>query len=387
MRSEATSESWTPSALKRVLIVETQLKHYRKSFLIDLAARLRRDGVELQVAYSPPHGAARALQDTVELDGDLGVSVPVRFLFGGSVVVQSIWPQVRAADLVIVEQGNKLAFNYVLLTLSKLGLKRVAYWGHGFNHQQSNPGISDWLKRKLLTRVDWWFAYTSEVTRYLVHHGVPADTISTVHNTVDVADLTADVAPNARAALRDALGISASSPVGLYCGALVPEKQLGFLVDAAAEVRRLLPNFELIIVGDGAERSMLDAIAGVRPFIHVVGPALGVARAPYFAIADICMIPARVGLAIVDAFASGIPLATTNHPGHGPELEYLSPDLDGLKTEFDVDSYAAEVARLLGDRPRLDAMRRAASAAATPLTKQRMVEEFATGIIRCLGRP
>jgi len=182
------------------------------------------------------------------------------------------------------------------------------------------------------------------------------------------------------AAVRRRIGIGADAPIGIYCGALIAEKQLGFLLDAAAEIRRLVPAFELIIVGDGPERSMLEAIARYRSFVHIVGPAFAAERAGYFAIADICLLPAHAGLAVVDAFASGIPVATTDRAGHGPEREYLS-GANSVITPFDVDMYARAVADILADPASLSL---GARQTASELTLQRMVDEFASGIVRCV---
>ena len=52
------------------------------------------------------------------------------------------------------------------------------------------------------------------------------------------------------------------------------------------------------------------AISQARTSPRRSRPAFGAARGHYFAIADICLIPAQVGLGIVDAFAAGVPIAT-----------------------------------------------------------------------------
>jgi L-malate glycosyltransferase len=358
--------------MKRVVILETQLVHYRVSFFVQLASALREHGISLVVGYSGGDG---------ELPSPLGVDLPVHTRWNGRLVVQDAWRLVRDAELVIVSQENRLLFNYVLLALSRLGVKRVAYWGHGFNHQAERSGGSEWLKRRLLSRVDWWFAYTPSVARYLERHGVRSDHLTVVHNTIDVEAMRAAVAAADVTAARARLAIAPDARIGIYCGALSRAKQLGFVVDAAAEIRRLVPAFELIVVGDGPERTMLEAIAHYRPFVHVVGPAFGAARAGYFKLAEVSLLPAHAGLGIVDAFAAGVPVATTDRDGHGPEREYLRTGINSITTPFDVGLYARGIAALLADR---DELVRGARATASELPMQRMVAAFATGVVRCL---
>lgn len=374
---------------RKVVIIETQVKQYRKQFLLDLAARLRAADVELKVAYSIASSSERERADSIELDHGVGVKVPARWLFADRVIIQHVWPLVRDADLVIIEQSNKLLFNYVLLALSNLGLKRVAYWGHGYNRQERRPGLSELVKRHLVGHVDWWFAYTEGVARYLVERGVVEDRITVVRNTIDTAELTAAIealAPATRDATRARLGIARDACVGVFCGALTAEKEIDFLLAAAAHVRRALPAFELLIVGDGPERALVEAAARRHDYVHYVGPVFGSNRAEFFAIADVLLMPALVGLAIVDGFAAGLPLVTTELPTHGPEIEYLEHRVNGLVTPHEVSAYADAVVATLSDRAQTRAMSAAARRTAASLTLPQMVGAFEAGILTCLDR-
>lgn len=362
--------------MTKVLVIETQLKQYRRRFLVELAASLRARDIELVVAYSAPTGD---LADTIDLPG-IGVEVPAH-AWGDRLVLQRAWRLARDAALVIVGQANGALLNYALLARARLGGPRVAYWGHGYNHQAREPGWSERVKRRLVGAADWWFAYTPGVARYVAEHGMPAAQITTVYNTIDVDEVGREVAAHDVVATKARLGFA--GPVGIYCGALVAAKQLGFLADAAAAIRERVPGFELAIVGAGPERAMLEAIAAYRPYLRVVGPAFDAARAAYFAIADVALVPAQLGLVAVDAFAAGIPVITTDLPGHGPEREYLTATTS-VSTPFDVDAYADAVAGVLADKTRLAAMKRAARARAAELPLARMVDQFTDGIARCL---
>jgi L-malate glycosyltransferase len=372
---------------RRVVILDTQIKQYRKRFLLELAARLRTHDIDLTVAHSDAAPSERARADTLELDG-IGVKVPTTWLLGERLMLQRAWSLVRDADLVIMEQSNRLVLNFVLLALSQLGLKRVAYWGHGYNRQETKPGISELVKRKLVRRVDWWFAYTDGVQRYLVEHGVRPDTITVVHNTVDTTDITDAIArmtPQMRDAIRRRLAIASNAPVGLYCGALTAAKQLDFVISAAQRIRDEIRDFELVIVGDGPERAAVEQAARSHAFVHYVGPCFGAARADYFAIADVFLIPALVGLAAVDAFAAGLPLFTTSLPTHGPEIEYVVDGVNGVITEHRVEDFAAAVVAVVRDPNRHARMRRAARESADRLGLSHMLDAFETGILSCLA--
>jgi glycosyltransferase involved in cell wall biosynthesis len=372
---------------RRVVLLTTVVKQYRRVFLGELAARLRRDDIALRIAYSEPNRIERVKSDNIELPPELGIKVPAVWLLGDRLFVQLAWRAIRDADLVIVEQANKHALNYPLLALSWLGRKRVAYWGHGYNRQERSPGVSEWLKRKLVTRVDWWFAYTDGVARYLADQGVDPRIITVVHNTIDTRELAEAVRAHGDAAaraLRRRLGIADDARVGLFCGSLYADKRLDLLIDAIRRIRERRHDFELIIVGDGPAREAIRGIAAGLRFVHYVGPAFGRDRAAYFAISDVFLNPGVVGLAIVDAFAVGLPVFATDISGSGPEIEYLEPEVNGMITAHDAGAYAAAVCHVLDDLDQLARMRDAARATAARLSLANMVEAFADGIAQCL---
>ncbi len=90
-------------------------------------------------------------------------------------------------------------------------------------------------------------------------------------------------------------------------------------------------------------------------------------------------IPGLVGLAIVHGFAFGLALHTTNSPGHGPELDYLSGK-NGVISRHDISHYAEAIASLLFSPQRLEAMKQAAMAQGDELQLHHSVHRFVDGI-------
>jgi len=99
----------------------------------------------------------------------------------------------------------------------------------------------------------------------------------------------------------------------------------------------------------------------------------------YFSLADLMVLPSLVGLAIVHGFAFGLPLHTTDSPGHGPELAYLS-DKNGVMTRHDVYQYAKAIASILSFPHRLETMKQAAMAQGDDLQLPYSVRRFVDGI-------
>ncbi|KQN01156.1 hypothetical protein ASE82_16925 [Sphingomonas sp. Leaf230] len=102
---------------------------------------------------------------------------------------------------------------------------------------------------------------------------------------------------------------------------------------------------------------------------------------------QVFMMPGLIGLAILDAGAAGLAIATTDFPWHSPEIAYLEPGVSGLKVADweNPEAYAAEVAALLLDRPALDRMRAAARSMAERYSIEAMAQNFASGVLKALA--
>jgi glycosyltransferase involved in cell wall biosynthesis len=371
----------------KVLIVQSLMKQYRVAFFQQLHRALLRDGVHLQVAYSKPRFCESLKGGNASLPPEIGEEVDGRWLFGNRVLYQPIIRNIAAADLIIIEQANKYLLNPLILGLSRSKQKKVAFWGHGRNRQGDSTTLSERVKRRTVTWVDWWFAYTGAVRDYVVQLGFPARRVTVVNNSVDTSAFEqrlAEVTTNDLSGARKSLDLPEHAIVGLFCGSLYPDKYLDFLLGAAIRIRKTLPNFHLLIIGGGTDSCKVQAAAQRHNCIHYLGPRFGHEKATYFRLASVFLMPDSVGLAILDALCAGLPLITTNVPTHGPEVGYLQDGMNGVIVERDAGSYANSVAQLLNNRALLAELQEGAARSSRKYSMQHMVENFRMGIIDCM---
>ncbi len=372
-----------------VLITLDQMKQYRLPLFEKLHAVLADDGVDLRVAYSDPPPRELAKQDNTELPAEYGIKVPGYWFFGHRILYQPMAREIARADLVIVEQANRYVWNHLLLLLSAFGGKRLAFWGHGENKQTDRSRFSEWYKRRILKRADWWFAYTEGVKRYLIRNGVDPTRITSVNNAVDTREirrLCSSFSGGELEAARGDLGIKPGAPVGIYCGVLHRVKAIDFLLASASLIRKARNDFHLILVGGGPEREAIETPTRGENRIHVVGPQFGRRKALLLKPSDLLLAPGPVGLVILDAFAAGLPLVTTQLSIHGPEIEYLEEGRNGIMTAHNTGVYAQAVVSLLSDRDRLRVLQEGAALSGEAYTIENMVERFRQGILACLGK-
>lgn len=370
---------------KKVAIIWRFLPDYRLPFYLGLKEYLAQRDVELKVIYGPMNGMGPVdRQQTApwgECVRDWRISV-------GRIELcwQPYISYIRDADLVVVEQANRLLLNYWLMAGRLFRNQKIAFWGHGRDLQATSNSLRNRWKRVFLKNVDWWFAYTAEVKEAIVKSAFPAMRITNVQNASDTDSLRLAKSAATIAQLenlRSELGLGAG-PVGIYCGRIYRDKRIGFLLKACAGIKKRIPNFEVIIIGSGPQEEEIVAAARKERWIHYVGPKFGNARVPYFLLSDVSLMPGAVGLAIIDCFALEVPLMTTKFPYHGPEIAYLKNGENGLITDDDLESYVAGVVDALMNQTAIEKMKKGCREAANIYTVRNMVEKFGSGVIACL---
>lgn len=374
--------------MPRVLIIQAEMKHYRLPFFTKLHEALRQDEIEMAVAYSAQNRKQATRGDSAELPQEIGRKVP-GYWFADRFLYQSLWKEVFRADLVIVGNENKYLINPFLLLLSALRLKTVAFWGLGPNMHPDRSAFSEWIKERMVTSVDWWFAYTETIADYLRQHGMPAERVTNVQNATDTVDLRrqlSEIRDDQAKQAKMALTGKDSSKVGIYCGLLGEIKAIPMLVEAARLVRQRCPDFHLVIVGNGPDRKWLEEAITEDPWIHYMGSQFGRESAMLYRIADVFLLAGTAGLAIVDSFAAALPLIATQLPTHPPEISYLRDGENGRLTAHTAAAFADAILEVLATPELMACLRRGAERAGSQYTIEAMVENYRAGINQCFVR-
>ena len=375
--------------MKNVTIIQRVLPHYRVQLFKQLHQLLLENNVNMTLIYG--QHKLGTVPETVNVDYEWAVYAPNRYInvMNVELVYQKLPVAVKKSDLVIIEQANRLLSNYILLAKRFVNGLKVAYWGHGMNFQANGSGwLKEKLKRFMLTKVDWWFAYTKLSADVVVLGGFPENNISILNNAIDNKSFKQalnNVTGEDISKLYEELGMQGSH-VCLYCGGLYAEKQIDFLVKSSVRMRNDNPEFELVVIGSGPDQSKVEMASKKYEWFHYVGPKYGDERARYFKAAKLLLMPGPVGLVVLDSFISKKPLVTTDIAGHGPEISYLDHGKNGLMSSFDEVEYANAVNNcLLNEAVYID-LARGCELSALDYTMNNMVDNFKNGILDCLKK-
>ncbi len=371
--------------MRRVVILQEHLPHYRLPFFEKLCARLKQHDIQLQVICGEQLDK-RFLYSNLECV----VRVPIKRY--GPLAFHCALKECSHACLIIAPQEVKYAISWWLIFKSSYSKGRFAFWGHGRNFQASGTSSpAEIFKRFLSRRVDWWFAYNSPSAQVVRELGFPPSKITNVGNAIDLKALIKSRESFDTSTLeefRKEHGLT-SRNICVYTGGLYAIKRIDFLLRAADKIREKISDFELIIIGDGPLKPTVDQLSAERSWIHCTGALGDLAKLPYWLVSKALLMPGGVGLVILDSFALGVPIITTETHLHGPEIDYLNHGENGLLVRCgdDANLYADAVCDLMREPARLEFLRNGALAAASQHSIENMVENFTEGVLSVLAVP
>ena len=129
-------------------------------------------------------------------------------------------------------------------------------------------------------------------------------------------------------------GLSERS-VGVSLGRLVPLQRQALIIEALPRILRARPDYLHLFIGDGPERSRLEALAarlGVSDAIRWVGACFEErSLAPWLLSADLLVHAGAIGLSLMHGAGYGLPALLHNEwRNHGPEFGAFIPEKHGL---------------------------------------------------------
>ena len=189
---------------------------------------------------------------------------------------------------------------------------------------------------------DATIAVSDTVARRLVDWGVRPRKITVIPNGVDFGRVRFD--PAARLRVRGEHGIPSNAFVVGVLGRLDANKRFHLVIDAVAPL--LDRNTKLLVVGDGAERRRLEALAqahGIADNVIFAGERHDVAA--MLSAMDLFVAASEqetFGLSVLEALANGIPALYTTCPaldgvGTGGRARQVAGDVESMRAEIAAD--------------------------------------------------
>lgn len=370
---------------KKLCVVQRRMTHYRLSFFESLKSKLNQRGIALAVLYGSASRSEAVKSDSAELSW--GERLSTSYFLNERICWQPYRDKLGEVDMLVVTPENKLIFNLFSQYFERN--HKVALWGHGANLQGDERSFREKFKRVVARRADWWFGYTNMSVPLIERSGFPGDRITVLHNSVDTSELRnlhTSVTDQEVLSLRKELGLHGDS-VGVYLGSLYAEKRIPFLLESAERIRERIPDFELVIVGGGGDKALVEQFCSKNSWAHYLGVRRGKDKVISLSLGKVLLNPGLVGLGILDSFVCELPMITTDCGLHSPEIAYLDNESNGVMTEDSMPAYVEAVSRLLRDDDMVQTLKSGCASSARRYTVENMAENFANGVEQCLARP
>ncbi len=218
----------------------------------------------------------------------------------------------------------------------------VIGWGLGAPVDGAGGQLSG-LRQRFLGQFDALIAYSARGAEQYAACGIPVDKIFVAPNAV---------APAPQQPVPTRPDRFNPQPVVLFVGRLQTRKRIPSLLKACAEMpAQLRPR--LVIVGDGPELDNLRTLAeSLYPSAEFVGAKHGPELVPYFAAADLFVLPGTGGLAVQEAMSHGLPVIVAQGDGTQDDLVRSG---NGWQIPPGDDALAAALRDALSDVARLRA--------------------------------
>lgn len=265
----------------------------------------------------------------------------------------------------IIEANSRYLTTPIAVRWMKKRRRPVLGWGLGAP-PLSGPlaGFRYGRRTRFLSMFDALIAYSRRGAEEYAALGFPAEKIFIAPNAVAPR-------PSREPPYRP---LTVQSATVLFVGRLQARKRVDLLLQACAQMPP--PKPRLLIVGDGPERQNLETLAAqVYPSAEFIGAKHGPDLAPYFAAADIFVLPGTGGLAVQEAMTYGLPVIVAQ--GDGTQDDLVRPQNGWQIPPDDLTSLTTTLRRALADIPRLRQMgAESYRIVAEEINLEKMVEVF-----------
>ncbi|HUG33193.1 MAG TPA: glycosyltransferase family 4 protein [Anaerolineales bacterium] len=302
-------------------------------------------------------------------------------LFGGSLYLcyqrgLIDWLEEWNPDALIVEANPRYLSTPSAVNWMHKRDRPVIGWGLGAPPVSS---IRESGRAAFLRQFDAMICYSNRGVEEYAKHGYPLDNLFVAHNAVSSSP-TQDmpVRPdtfNPSTRLRQS---GQAQPVVLFVGRLQFRKNIDLLLGACAEIES---QPRLLIVGDGPEREALEELAQeIYPSAEFVGSKHGDELKPYFAKADLFVLPGTGGLAVQEAMSYGLPVIVAQ--GDGTQDDLVRKENGWQIPPDDFDVLLSTMKDALSDAARLRRM----GAESYRIVKEEInIEKMADTFVRALN--
>lgn len=230
--------------------------------------------------------------------------------------------------------------------------------GHAQDARKVSGKARKSLRKRFFTRASKVVAVTEGIRKGLHRlYGIPLNRMTVVHNGANT-DL---FRPMNKDSCRKQLGLDPNRTYLCFVGSLVSWQGVDGIIRAIPKVGETIPQVNLLIVGEGAQREELERLAQdlrLSDSVHFVGNVPYEEVPLYINSSDICLAP-KIALSsgysplkLYEYMACARPVVASRVPG----FEILEEGAGLLFDPGDVEDLSSKIVTMISDREKMDSM-------------------------------
>lgn len=260
------------------------------------------------------------------------LNVPNRYIGNSLIYYQpNIIREMKNYKILINDLGIFSITAWALLVIAKFRGQKIYNWDHGWYGREGF--VKKILKRIYFGLADGALIYGDYAVRLMKDNGFNSNKLYAVHNSLDYEkqlDLRKSIMP--KPIYKEHFGND--NPVLIMIGRLNMRKNLQQLLEAIAILRENNRFYNVVLVGDGEDKSKLEEMAvrlGIKEQVWFYGACYDEAlNAELIYNSDMCVVPGDIGLTAIHAMTFGVPVVSHDYfPNQGPEFEVIKAGVTG----------------------------------------------------------
>lgn len=262
---------------------------------------------------------------------------------------------------------------------------RIYLWSHGWDGTER--GLRRWFYRLYFGMADGVLLYGNRSRDIAEKEGIPHDKITVIHNSLDhkkFLDIRNKTSGSVAKSVFSPLFKNPELPVLVYIGRLSLVKKISQLLEAVAILKDRGCETNVLIIGDGPDREILQSIAtenGLNDSVFFSGAKYGLkSTASWIYHAGVCVSPGHIGLTAIHSLELGTPVVThSDMTSQAPEVESITEGITGHFFEKDnIEDLARAISCQLDQNKSLgrDAVREACYGAVESWTPEWQIKAF-----------
>ena len=247
-------------------------------------------------------------------------------------------------DIAILIGDMKILSNWIGILICRIRKKKVVFWTHGIYGNEK--GLKKKIRLFFLSQADQLLLYENRAKRILLKHNFSEEKLHVVYNSINLKTQTTVYKKLTK---KRAKNKKAKPHKLIFFGRLTKIKKVDLLIPVLASLNQKTINYQLKIVGNGAEKQYLETLVKkykAEQYIEFAASTYDEAEiGDLFFEADLLVSPGNVGLNAVHALSYGTPVLThSNFKNQMPEHEAIIDNFNGcFHVENDIESIAQKI--------------------------------------------